>query len=372
MTVFLGGASAVSGQVSSASQATAFQDPLLLEGIVLEGDSGADSATVVLHRVFPDDPLDVSGEVLSTQVGPGGEFQFLLPAAPDGDFQGLVYFVSVEYQGVLYFGSAIAAVEQLDGLYVVQIYEAEEVPREGVSLPVEERIVFVEFAGDEWFATDLFLIDNRGTRTLVAEDGGIVWSYPLPPGASQPELGDNSLPPGAITFEAERVRVSAPLPPGDRSFIIRYRLEELGTTFPAPGSTEGFQLLIREPSPPVRVAGLEALDVVDFEGATYRGFGGSGLMDASLTIIETDPQSSPPLEWLALLATMVLALGGYVAYARPRRRVAAVPSPALGREALILEVARIDDELAEAAESGTQQELLERRADLLALIRTAD
>ena len=369
-TAFLGGASTASGQAATASPG---EDPLLLEGIVFEGDSAADSASVVLHRVFPDDDsLDVSGEVLSTELGPGGEFQFLLPDAPDGDFQGRVYFASVEYQGVLYFGSAITAVEQLDSLYVVQIYEAEEVPQEGVSLPVEERIVFVEFAGDAWFATDLFLIDNRGNQTLVAEEGGVVWSYPLPSGASQPELGDTSLPPDAVTFDAGRVRVRAPLPPGDRSFIMRYRLEELESTFPAPGSTEGFQLLLKEPSPPVRVDGLEALDVVDFEGATYRAYGGTALMDAALTIVETDPQGSPQLAWPALLATMVLALGGYLAYARPRKRVPAMPGPALGREGLILEVARIDDELAEAAESETQQELLERRAALLGLIRTAD
>ena len=183
----------------------------------MEGDSPADSATVVLHRVFPDDDsLEASGEVLSTEVGPGGEFQFVLPAEPDGDFQGLVYFASVEYQGVLYFGSAIAAVEQLDTLYVVQTYPAEEVPLEGVSLSVEERIMFMEFIGEEWVATDLFLIDNRDTRTLVAQEGGVVWSYPLPLGASQLEVGDSNLPPDAITFDAGRVDAS-PLHLGDPS-----------------------------------------------------------------------------------------------------------------------------------------------------------
>ncbi len=367
--VLLGGATPVDGQAPTTSPQ---EDPLLLEGVVFEGDLRADSATVVLHRVFPDDSVQVSGEVLSAEVGPLGEFQFLLPAPPDGDFQGLVYFASVEYQGVLYFGSMIASAEQLDSLYVVQTYEAAEAPREGVSLPVEERIMFIEFLGEEWVATDLFLIDNRDTRTLVAQEGGVVWSYPLPEGASQHEVGDTNLPPDAITFEDGRVRVRAPLPPGDRSFIIRYRLEDLGATIPAPGSTEGFQLLIREPAPPLLVEGLEPLGVENYQGSNYRNFAGAGLMDAVFTLVETTPEGEPQLQWLALLATMVLVLGGVWAYARPRERFAAVTGPTLSREALILEVARIDGALVQAPEPEAHQELRERRAALLALIRTAE
>ena len=368
--VFLGHASGVFGQAPSSSPP---QGPLILEGVVFEGDFRADDGTVVLHRVFPDDDsLQVSGEVLSTDVGSDGEFQFVLPAEPDGDFMGLVYFASVEHQGVLYFGSMIAAVEQLDSLYAIQTYEAEEVPSEGVSLPVEERIMFLEFFEDEWIATDLFLIDNRDTRTLVAQEGGVVWSYPLASGASQPEVGDTNLPPGSVTFDGGRVRVSAPLPPGGRSFIIRYRLADLGLTIPAPGSTEGFQLLIREPAPPLLVEGLEALGTENYEGADYRSFAGAGLMDAALTLVQTDPPSEPQLQWLALLATMVLVLGGVWAYARPRRRVAGVTGRSLGREALILEVARIDDALSGASKPEARSELLERRAALLALIPIAE
>jgi hypothetical protein len=44
----------------------------------------------------------------------------------------------------------------------------------------------------------------------------------------------------------------------------------------------------------------------------------------------------------------------------------------LGREALILEVARVDNALAEEAEADTRAELLERRAALLTLLRNTD
>ena len=366
--VVLGGASAVLGQ-PSLFPSSAQQDPPILDGIVFEGDSPLDAGTVVLHRVSPEG----SGEVDTATVGPGGGFQFLLPAVPDADIQGDIFFASVDFEGVLYFGSAITALEQLDSLYVIRVFEAEEVPPEGVSLPVDVRTLFIEFAGNEWVATDLFAIDNRGTRTFVAQEGGVVWSYPLPLGATEPELWEGDLPPDAVTFEGGRVLVSAPLPPGDRLLMIRYRLANLGSTIPAPGRTEVFELLVKEPFPPLRVEGLEPVDVVALgPGTSYRRYGASELVDVILTLVETEDRGPPPLEWLALLATVMLAAGGFLAYARPRRRALAGPDPGLGREALILEVARIDDALAAAAEPDARSKILERRAALLSLLRKSN
>ncbi len=154
--------------------------------------------------------------------------------------------------------------------------------------------------------------------------------------------------------------------------MIRYRLAELASTIPAPGRTAMFEVMVREPAPPLRVEGLEPMDVVSLEpGSTFRRYGGSELVDVSLTLVETGDQGPPPLEWLLLLTTVMLAAGGFLAYARPRRRVAAGQGPGLGREALILEVARIDDALAEAPEPDVRSEILERRAALLSLLRTS-
>jgi hypothetical protein len=266
----------------------------------------------------------------------------------------------------------------LDTLYVVRVFQVEEVPPEGVVLPLEVRTMFIEFSEEEWVATDLFAIDNRGTRTLVAQEGGIVWSYPLPPGATEPELGEGDMPPDAVTFEGGRVLVTAPLPPGDRLLMIRYRLADLDTTIPAPGSTEVFELLLREPFPPIDVVGLEPVDVVALgPGSSYRRYGANGLVDMTLILVETEEQEPLPLGWLALMASVMLVAGGFLAYARPRRRAlagsaVAGPDPGLSRETLILEVAQIDDALAEATEPGTRSEILERRAALLSLLRKSD
>ncbi len=371
LSVVLGGASAVLGQGISTPSSTQ-QDLPILEGIVLGGDLAADTPTVVLHRVNPASPGE-SGDMDSVTVGLGGEFQFRFPAASDADIADDVYFVSVEYEGVLYFGSGITALEQLDSLYVVQVFRAEEVPPEGVPLTVEQRAVFIEFAGEDWFATDLFVLDNASPRTLVAQEGGVVWSYPLPPGAAEPELGQGSgLSPDGVTFEGGRVRISSPFPPGGSGFMIRYRLESLGSTIPAPGRTALMEVLVREPSPPLRVEGLQPLGVVDEFGSTFRLHGGSELVDVNLTLVETGDQGPPPFEWLALMATVMLAAGGLLAYARPRRRLLPEQGLGLGREALILEVARIDDELVTAPEPDARSEILGRRAALLSLLRTND
>ena len=363
--VVVGGASPVLGQASP-SPSSPQQETPILEGIVLEGDSTLDTGTVVLHRVGPGRS---GGEVDETTIGAGGEFRFLLPGLADADAQDNVYFTSVDYEGVLYFGSGITALEQLDSAYVIHVFQTEEVPPEGVSLPVEVRTMFIEFAG-EWVVTDLFALDNRGTRTLVAQDDGVVWSYPLPSGATRAELGEGDMPPGAVTFEGGRVFVTAPLPPGDRLLMIRYRLEDLGATIPAPGRTEMFEVLIKEPAPPLRIEGLEPVDVVALgPESTYRRYGGAELVDLNLTIVETEDRGAPPLEWFAVLTGMMLLAGGIQAYARPRRAVPAGADLGLGRDALILEVARVDDALAEAADPDTRSELVERRAALLSLLR---
>ena len=71
--------------------ASAVQDSLVLEGIVLEGDSPVDTASVILHRVGPGG----TGEVGEVTVGPGGEFEFLLPSVPVADSESDVYFAEM-------------------------------------------------------------------------------------------------------------------------------------------------------------------------------------------------------------------------------------------------------------------------------------
>ena len=86
------GASAVPAQATSTPSSTRRDSPVVegavLTGVVLEGDSPVEAATVVLHHMGPGG----TGAVESTTAGAGGEFQFLLsaglPTVPDADIVG--------------------------------------------------------------------------------------------------------------------------------------------------------------------------------------------------------------------------------------------------------------------------------------------
>jgi len=335
----------------------------------------------VLHHVSP----DLSGELDSTRVGPDGRFRFALPDLPEEDTGSDIYFASIRHDGILYFGEAIARRDQLDTTYVIRVYDVEEAPASGAALPVQTRNLFFEALGDTaWRATDLIVVHNPGPRTLVAADSGLVWAYALPDGAHDLELGDASaLPPDALTLTDGLLRLRAPLPPGERTLVVRYLVPPPPLRVPLPGRTGAMELLVREPAPPLRVDGLQPVELVSIEpGSTYRRYSGADLEDVTVRIVVGQPGGSFPVEWVAVVLALVLAAAGLAAYGRrrPAAPVAAhgapgpdapiVASAAERREALLLRVARIDERL-EAAEGEERAALETERRELIAeLART--
>ena len=344
----------------------------------MQGDLAVQSGVAVLHRVS----MEAAGEVDSVKVSADGGFEFAIPRSPTIDSRAEIFFASVRHEGVLYFGSAITEDEQLDSLYVVNVFGAEEAPRGGVALPLSVRNIFLERWGEGWRATDLFQIRNAGERTLVAAEGGVVWTYPLPPGATSAELGQGDLPPDAVTFEEGRVDVRAPLPPGERMLLIRYELPDIDVEFPAPGTTETLELLVKEPAPTLDVAGLQPIDVVALDSeSTYRRYSGTGLRDALVSLQEQAERGRPSMGLFAVLIAALLAGVGLVAYLRPKgfATVEAVSTvsgvtvglsaPNEGRDGLILRVARLDESLDTATDSETRRTLLDERTALIARLR---
>ncbi len=350
-----------------------------LRGRVMQGDTAVDSGIAVLHRVS----MEAAGEVDSVRVAPDGGFEFVVPRPPSVSAQAEILFASVRHEGVLYFGKAITDTLQLDSLYVINVFGAEEAPPEGVDLPVSVRNIFLERWGEGWRVTDLFQIQNEGERTLVAADGGVVWSYPLPLGAASAELGQGDLSPDAVTFDGGRVAVRAPLPPGERRLLIRYELPEIEAEIFAPGTTESLELLVKEPAPSLEVGGLRPIDVVALDSeSSYRRYSGTGLRDA-LVLLEEVPEESPPSMGLfAALLAALLGGTGLLAYLRPRGLATAsavapasgaMPvagsAPNEGRDGLILRVARLDESLDATTDPEARRTMMEERAALLARLR---
>ncbi|HZD06269.1 MAG TPA: hypothetical protein VE173_15270, partial [Longimicrobiales bacterium] len=185
-----------------------------------------------------------------------------------------------------------------------------------------------------------------------------VWSYPLPSGVRDVQVGGGDLPPDATSFSGGVVRVAAPVPPGERQFVVRYRADDLDLTFPLPGSTAQMEFLVREPAPPLDVTGLTRAEPLQMDpSTTYRRYTGNELRDATVVVAPGRSPKGVPARSLAVILALALALAGLWAYRRAAGKsegeaaassggLPTSPTSEVGsRQALIMEVARIDEAL---------------------------
>ena len=349
----------------------------LLRGQAMVGDSVLGEGTVVLHQVTS----ETQGEIDSVTVAEDGSFSFTLPGAPQAATDEF-YFASLRHQGILYFGSPLSDVAQLDSIYRIQTYDTAMVSDGGAQIPIQARNLFLEPAGEEWQVTDIFQLRNDTGRTLVAAEGGVVWTHPLLEGASNFTSGQDGFSLDGTTILDGSVVVRAAIAPGERVFVFRYTVEDLFGTVPTPVPTEAFDLLVREPSPGVGVEGLELVGRVEVEaGSTYRRYSGTDVGPERVRVVEAEESGTLPLPWITVIVTLALA-GVALWVTRGMRTLAAAggaaagPSGdergAAGRQALLLEVARLDEAF-EARDAPTPEERAAyeaRRAELLRQLRT--
>ena len=310
----------------------------MLSGQVLIGDAPADTGTVVLHRVSP----TFTGAVDSVRVGRGGVFEMPLAGLSDAATDD-VFFASVRHRNVLYVGGAITDTGDLADQYVIRAYPTVAAgPR--VSLPIRVRNFFAvrEDGGGGWSVSDLFELRNDLQATVVASEAGAAWSYALPPGAVDFEVGQSDLPPGAASFGGGRLHVSAPVPPGESVYLVRYRIPAVEFTIPLEGVTESMELLFREPAGDLSVSGLMSTEPVTLEGVTYRRFAGREVAPSVVAVGSGSrllPGSELPL--VAVMLALALALVGAALAFRSRTRTAA--TAAGRRRRALVEVARLDE-----------------------------
>lgn len=358
-------------------------NPVLSGTVTVGADVPLPGATVVLHRV---DAVD-AGEVDSVRAGPGGTFRFGLPTVPDPANRGDVYFASVNHLGVLYFGPPVTTGVQLDSVYRIEVYDTTVVPLDGAPLTPAVRYILLEESPRGWQATDLFVLEVEGDRTLVAADSGVSWRYPLPPGHRDLVVGGGDVPPAAVSTRGDELLVTAPLTPGPRQLVVRYVLDSLTVEIPTPGGVGEMDFLVREPAPPMQVQGLDAAAPVEMEpGVAYRRFTGIGVQAQSLQVTQTGERREFPVRWLAVLLGLVLTAAGIYAVQRspggatrdggaspspegPGAPGTAAPAHGMTREALILQVAELDETLEGTPEGSARERLRHRRASLLAELR---
>ncbi len=334
---------------------------LTLSGEVRIGRELADSGTVVLHRVSA---LESRG-IDSVSVDRGGTFEIRMPAAANSEGTD-VFFASVRYENVLYFGEVFVGSQAPEAdAYVIQAYPSSVVGLAGVPV-LRVRNLFLERATPEpgWMATDLFELQNGTGFTLVAGEGGASWSQTLPLGAVDFRAGQSDLPPDAASFRGGRVHASAPIPPGESVYLIRYRVPEDSIVIPVESPAGSMELLIREPIGDLSVTGLAPVEAVELAENTYRRFAGRDLAPTVVTVaVGTSISPTEAIPLLAAILALVLTAAGALLTARTQRDVAPVPG---ARQQLLIEVARLDEAWSEGRVEA--EEYRRRRRRLLARI----
>ncbi|MGD2122036.1 MAG: hypothetical protein PVJ76_09850 [Gemmatimonadota bacterium] len=325
-----------------------------IRGEVRVGEAPVTEGTVVLHRVSETE----SGEIDSVRVAPDGSFVLRLPHVPDHAARQEIFFASVEYGGLLYFGPAVTEAIHLDSLYLIQAFDTVSAPPGGAQLPLSFRNLFLEKTEPGWMATDVFQLRNEGDRTLYSPEEGPVWSYPLPSSAGGLQVGQADMAPDAVRLENGRMNVYSPLPPGERYLMVRYAISIDDFVLPLPGQTDRMEVLVREPGPSVEIHPLRPAPPIEIEpGNSFRRYAADSLTDAEIRAqVEREPWALPP-EWIGILVASLLAAAGVLGY-RLRRRTSPLgfrrESPPSDRYEVLMEIAELDERFQASGETSDQ------------------
>ena len=206
------------------------------------------------HRVLTG-VSTLSGSMDSVQVTDGGRFEFVVDTGADS--AGVdVYFASIRYQGLLYFGAPVTGAADLVEAYVVRAY-----PSVGATpdtrLPVRVRNVFVEKAepGPGWLVTDVFEVENGMEVSVVASEEAATWSHALPPGAFAFSVGRSDLAPEGAPSAAAESSSRPRSRPGNWPTRFHYQLPEDRFTLPMEGAYPVHGAAVREPAGELTVHG---------------------------------------------------------------------------------------------------------------------
>jgi hypothetical protein len=330
--------------------AAAAQEVYRLEGALVVGDAPADTGTVVLHRVT----LEEAAPVDSVTVDEGGRFAFLLPDPPGPG--GAMYFATYRHDGVVFFAPPVTTPERLAEPYELRAWPSRPLPPGGGSFRVSYRNVFIEEGPDGWRVTDVFEVGHEDPWSWTSPDpegGAPVWSHPLPPTATNLQAAETDLDPGSIRLDRGALEVTAPFPPGDRLFVVRYDLPSIEATFPMVGLNRVVEFLVREPAPAIRVEGLRADAPVEIErGSEYRRWWAEDVRDVAPRVMLGEAQGADPA-WIAIgLALLLVVLGSwYFLRSPPPPGPRAVAGAAASRtpHQVKVDIAHLDEAVASGA-----------------------
>jgi hypothetical protein len=164
---------------------------------------------------------------------------------------------------------------------------------------------------------------------------------------------------GGAEVKDGRLAVTAPIPPGERIFIVRYLVPDPFLAIPLPTRTDALEVLVREPAPLLESPALSPGEPAELQpGATFRRLTGAALQGTVVRLTEGQAATQPPVRWMAVTLALLLAgVGLWATRSASAVRAPGAPLPAArDRRALVLEVARLDEAFAARKATATPEE----------------
>ncbi len=286
--------------------------------VLLDGDP-VPGASVSLHQVSSGG----SGQVAITVTDANGGFSFDRADPSEADFA--FYFATAEHQSVTFFGPILRVDERPDR-YVIEVYDTAASLPEPIRVAARHMVLIPENTGS-WEVNEILRIQNPTNLALVSPDESAAWSFGIPEGATDFEVGPGDVLPHELVLMENRVLHITPIVPGTREVLIRYRLPADARTglVPITEPTDSFHLYVRQPAHLTAVTGLQSQRMVDIEDEQYLQYSATNLADGS-TIELRWSRPGPPLDPVLVavgLSVAVLAAAAVVAF---RNRLPASPA----------------------------------------------
>jgi hypothetical protein len=295
---------------------------------------------VVLHRVGSDRaaPLD------SVRSRPDGRFRFRYVATGAAD---ALYFISARYEDITYFSPPLRTDVVRGGDADVMVYAT---TTDTTELQVQGRhLVLSGLRGARREVVEVFELENRGTRTVVAPDSVTpLFSTHVPAKAVSASVAPGEVGAGAVQFRPGRADVFAPMSPGVRQLVLTYLLP--ATAFPVVQPigrrVSLLEVLLEDPRANVEGAGLAEVGPAAVEGRTFRRFLAQDVPANAIIRLSAPPPAAQNRAALRVLAivmalAMIGAIAAWTAMRRARRPLYA-RRPTSDAERLIGELAMLD------------------------------
>jgi mono/diheme cytochrome c family protein len=201
---------------------------------------------------------------------------------------------------------------------------------------------------------EVYVLSNNAER-VIADPGNAILHIGLPAGATQFEI-DPNIPANTLVPTGDGLDYFGSFPAasqGSQSIAFSYLLPkgstQLDRTMSFPIDT--INLLVRGDAQAINVSGerFASQGTRDFEGQVYQLFQASNLAAGQSVALNIGPAAAP-LDWRILLGIGLIVVGGVglVLWQRSQKKKPAVDrAVAIQKEALIDQIAALDDEFAE-------------------------